>query len=171
MHPSGTGRNRRRWGLSPPSSDIQQLDLRIRLFQNVVQSYLLRNVDPAVAVRVRPAAEQDWFGRLAILTGITSAARIDLGPSGSPAVEPNLVFDPTPERMGELYLTHRALRFGLQGAGGNAAENAVRELAVLAAIFRELRQAGLRPAYIRAAHHARVALLLGAAVLPDVSAS
>lgn len=73
--------------------------------------------------------------------------------------------------MGELYLTHRALRFGQQGAGRDAAENAVREIAVLAAIFRELRQAGLRSAYVRAARRARVALLRGAAVLPDVSAS
>jgi len=171
VHTSSTGRNRLRRGLSPPSSDIQQLDLRIRLFQNVVESYLLRNVDPVAAARVRPAAERGWFGRLAVLTGISSAAGIDLGPSGSPAVKPSLFFDPTPKRMGELYLTHRALRLGQQGAGRDAAENTVREIAVLAAIFRELRQAGLRSAYVRAARRARVALLRGAAVLPDVSAS
>ncbi len=147
-----------RWGLSSPLADTRGLDLSVRLFQNVIQSFLLREIDPATAARVQSAGERDWFGGVAVLTGIPAAAGIDVRPSATHAPAPFLRFDPTPKGLEELYLAHRALRLARLAGGLEDTLANARALMVLAAIGAGLRRAGLSGAYIAAARRARAAL-------------
>lgn len=149
---------RSRWGptiLALP--DQGALDGSTRLWMNIVQSMLLRELPSHLADCVQSAADRAWFSGLAPASGIPTAAGIGPAPATEARAAPTMTFTPTQDRLAELYLAHRALRrAGTAHSGGRGAELAV--FAVLAGIAAELRRRGLWPAYVRAARRARAAL-------------
>ncbi len=159
----------RRDGSSPlaRSRNDRELDLSIRLFQNVMQALLLREIDPAMADRVQPAPLRAWFYGIAALTGIPAAVGIDTAIPAPTTAVPSLLFDPNPERLEELCLLHRALRIAV--SSGRASGNDRRALDVLSAVATALRGAGLAPALTAAARRARARLRRGDAELPDLA--
>jgi hypothetical protein len=134
--------------------DQGALDGSTRLWMNIVQSMLLRELPSHLADCVQSAADRAWFSGLAPASGIPTAAGIGPAPATEARAAPTMTFTPTQDRLAELYLAHRALRrAGTAHSGGRGAE-----LAVLAGIAAELRRRGLWPAYVRAARRARAAL-------------
>lgn len=146
---------RSRWGptiLALP--DQGALDGSTRLWMNIVQSMLLRELPSHLADCVQSVADRAWFSDLAPASGIPTAAGIGPAPATEARAAPTMTFTPTQDRLAELYLAHRALRrAGTAHSGDRGAE-----LAVLAGIGAELRRRGLWPAYVRAARRARAAL-------------
>ena len=152
------------------SDDIkQELDESIRFFQNACQALAVRGRnDAGVALELSPDVLA-WFERLAAISGIAPAACPDAGAPSAPEASHRLAFDPTPENLEDLFLTHLALRRWQSSA--NVARWRVQGLPLLAAvkaIGRTLCAKGLRPAYTRAARAACVKLRGGQVVLPPV---
>ena len=130
-------------------------DQTIRLFQDTLEAFLLKDLPPEVAARVSPAAERLWLMDLLVLTGIPAAAGVAAAHPRSTSRPPELVFDPTDARLLELRDAHRALRLELATAKGSIAAAEIRRcLAVLGAVAAALRTAGLAPAYRAAARNA-----------------
>lgn len=142
--------------ISCPASRDQRHDAMIRLFQDTIEVLLLKHLPPAIADRVRPPAERAWLEDLSTLTGLPAATGIaGIAESGAREPIPAFPFVPSPRGMAELRAAHREARRELKGAATPAAAaDARRVLAVLAAIGRALKGAGLWPAYVAAARAA-----------------
>ena len=158
-------------GFSRTAVDPRRLDETIRLFQNVLEALLLHGVEPAHADRVRPAAERDWFCRLAPLTGIATAARLDGEVRAAPVPAAVFTFHPLSCRLEELYEAHRATRASIRAARSEAERaGSAQILAVLGTIGRELRRSGLQSAYVAAARRAQRRARLGKGLLASRTA-
>ena len=141
--------------------DQVRLDESIRLWQNIVQALLLRDLPRHLADTVQPAADRAWFASLAPASGIPTAVGIGLPSASSSSLPPTMTFHPTPDHLAELYLVHRTLRrAGMEDAADDA-DRRLAELAVLAGVAAEIRRRGLWPAYVRAARLARATLGFG----------
>lgn len=139
-----------------PVSRDQRHDAMIRLFQDTIEVLLLKRLPPAVADHVRPSAERAWLEDLSVLTGLSAVTSI-AGAAESDTREPTPAFPFIPSRRGmaELRAAHREVRRELEGAATPvAAADARRVLAVLAAIARALKSAGLWSAYVATARAA-----------------
>jgi hypothetical protein len=128
----------------------------VRLFLDTLGAMILDGLSPAVAVGVMEPDHRAWLSDLAVLTGLPAAAgRPPLHPEEPEPVAhklPTLVFAPSPGGLAELRSAHAAARRALAGAADpREAADARGTLAVLAAVGRALRLAGLWPAYLATA--------------------
>lgn len=147
----------------------QELDLSIRFFQNACQALIVRGTETA-ALRLDLSPEHlEWFSRLAAFAGISAAVGAAPNPAAAPAGGSHLRFDPTPENLRDLYLTHLALRrYQAVAPRTRWRVQGLPLLGAVKAIGRTLCRKGLRKAYVTAAREAQRALLAGAVALPPV---
>lgn len=147
----------------------RELDESIRFFQNSCQSVLLGG-RPNIAVRLNLSRQDlEWFGRLAAISGISSAIGLHRHPSNDSKSVSLLRFEPTNDNLRDLFLVHRALRCSQASVGLHRWKvQALPLLAIVKAIGRTLCSKGLRPAYFKAARAAVAKLAAGTITLPPV---
>ncbi|TWD51230.1 hypothetical protein FB480_105193 [Agrobacterium vitis] len=138
----------------------------IRAFQDSLQALLYlesgvlkANIDPK---------QCDMLSKFARYSGIASACGLSTSGSRDPDL-PDIWFDPTPERLEELYLAYRALKAArVRVSEARWKAQAVPQLGVVGGIIKALYRVGLGKLYFVATRRAIKRLAEGSAVLPPV---
>lgn len=147
-----------------------ELDDNIRGFQDAVEALVFRKHDNdrlRLALR-KPLGELEKALKLAHENGV--AFTLGLAPVTRMPAGPLIEFDPSPERLGELFAIHAKLRL-MQASAPNAARFRLRYLPLLAivkAVGQEIFRHGLGPRYWRAARTMVRAIRDGRAIYPSL---
>jgi hypothetical protein len=152
------------------SEDLRkELDESIRFFQETIQVHAIERSQTAAVHINLPVEHLEWFRSLSVVAGIAPTLGLSAGEANTREPQPKFTFHPTPDRLSELFLIHRALRrtqtlvtkarWQIQG---------LPLLALVKAIGSTICSSELRTSYITAARTTHRALAEGNVLLPSV---